>query len=137
MIVLDNDILVKIGGSDPEDEVVSHLKQYSDEEWAIPAIVAFEFYKSCTSRTQIQKTKKNLEKQLDRIIEFDNTVAVEAAYLDERLQSQGVTVPTVDLLNLATAYSTDSTFITHNKRDFDKSPIYSLTDLDVVYTSDG
>jgi predicted nucleic acid-binding protein len=134
MIVLDNDVLVKWGGANPDSEVVSHLQQYSREEWTIPSLVAFEFYKSCTSRSQMKRTQSKLQRQLDRIIDFSDDTALEAAYLDEKLQSQGVELPPIDLLNVATAHAAGGTFVTHNKHDFDKPPLHSLADIDVVHT---
>lgn len=43
MIVLDNDIAVKLLREDDPD-VKSHLSQYSNEAWAIPSLVSFEFF---------------------------------------------------------------------------------------------
>lgn len=136
MIVLDNDVLVKWGGANPDPQVVSHLQQYSHEEWTIPALVAFEFYKSCSSRSQMKQTQSKLRNQLDRIIDFSDDTALEAAYLTEKLQSQGVHLPPVDLLNLATAHAEGGTFVTHNKQDFDKPPLLSLADVDIVHTAE-
>lgn len=132
MIVLDDDILVKLGGAPPDSKVVSHLQQYSHEEWTIPAIVAFEFYKSCDDRTEIERARRTLNRHLDRVLDFTDDTAVEAAYLDEKLQSQGVSLPPADLLNLATAYEAGGTFVTHNKNDFGKPPLVDLVDVDVV-----
>jgi len=134
MITLDNDILVKWGSANPDPHVVSHLQQYSHEEWTVPSIVAFEFYKSCTSRSQMRQIQSKLGDRLDRILGFSDDTALKAAYLSERLQSQGVDLPPVDLLNLATAYAEGGTFVTHNKRDFDKAPLLDLADVDVVHT---
>jgi len=134
MIVLDNDILVKWGGANPDPQVVSHLQRYSHDEWTIPSLVAFEFYKGCTSRAQMKRTQSKLRQQLDRIIDFSDDTALEAAYLDEKLQSQGIDLPSVDLLNLATAHAEAATFVTHNKHDFDKPALHSLADVDVVHT---
>lgn len=134
MIVLDNDVLVKVGGSDPDPTVINHLQQYRSEEWTIPSIVAFEFYRSCTSRPEMERARTRLTSTLDRIIDFTGTTALEAAYLEERLHSQGVSLDPVDLLNLATAHTEGGTFITHNKSDFDKAPLHDLADVDVVMT---
>lgn len=135
MIVLDNDVLVKLGGSPPDPDVVSHLKQYSSHEWTIPSLVAFEFYKSCIDRSQMEQARRQLANTLDRIIDFTDETALEAAYLDERLNSQGITLSPVDLLNLATAHTEGATFVTHNKRDFDKPALLDLVDVDIVRTS--
>jgi tRNA(fMet)-specific endonuclease VapC len=85
MILLDNDVLVKWGGANPDPQVVSHLQRYSHEEWTIPSIVAFEFYKRCTSRSQMKRTQSKLQRQLDRIINFSDDTALEAAYLGDKL----------------------------------------------------
>jgi len=68
MITLDNDILVKWGSLNSDPHVVSHLQQYSHEEWTVPSIVAFEFYKSCTSRSQMRQIQSKLGDRLDRIL---------------------------------------------------------------------
>lgn len=135
MIVLDNDVLTKLGGADSDPQIVDHLRRYSHEEWTIPAIVAFEFYKSCDGRTEIQRARRTLNHHLDRIISFTDGTAAEAAYLDSQLQSQGVSLPPADLLNLTTAYEAGGTFVTHNKNDFDKTPLHELVDVDIVHTS--
>ncbi len=132
MIVLDNDVLVKIGGQDPDQAVVSHLTQYSNQEWTIPSLVAWEFYKSQTSRTQMLQSQRALNRDIDRILDFSDDVALEAAYLGERLQTQGVTLDPVDMLNLATAHEAGATFVTHNSNDFDKPLLHELADLDII-----
>lgn len=134
MIVLDNDVLVKLGGADPDPAVVAHLQQYSETEWTVPAIVAWEFYSSCGSRTEMERARSRLTSTLDRILDFGGDTALEAAYLDERLRSHGVTLGPADLLNLATAHEAGGTFVTHNKRDFDKQPVRAIADVDIVYS---
>ncbi|WP_276298854.1 type II toxin-antitoxin system VapC family toxin [Halorussus lipolyticus] len=132
MIVLDNDILVRLGQADPDPVVVEHLQQYSTDEWTIPAIVAFEFYKSCENRTEMEQARNHLSSHLDRIVDFTSRTALEAAYLDERLREDGVSLDPADLLNVATAHAEGGTFVTHNKHDFDKPPLRELVDVDVV-----
>jgi len=84
----------------------------------------------------MERTKAKLTSRLDRIIEFSNDIALEAAYLDGKLGSQGVNLPPVDLLNLATAHAEGGTFVTHNKHDFDTPPVHSLADVDIVHTAE-
>jgi len=132
MIVLDRDVLAKL--TELDQEVVQHLGQYRGEEWTIPAIVAWESYKSQPSRSQMIETQNNLRSNFDRIINFTDDTALEAAYLGSKLQSQGVSLDAADLLNLATAHEEGATFVTHNSNDFDKEPIRQLTDVDVVHT---
>lgn len=134
MIVLDNDVLVKMSGADPDPTVISHLQKYSGDEWTIPSIVAFEFLRSCDSRTEMEQMRGRLSKNLDRILDFTDSTALEAAYLENRLQAQGVSLEAADLLNLATAHEEGGTFVTHNKNDFDKAPLHELVDVDVVHT---
>jgi len=134
MIVLDNDVLVKVGGANPDLAVVNHLQRYRSDEWTIPSIVAFEFYRSCNGRPEMERARTRLTSTLDRIIDFTGNTALEAAYLEERLQEQGVSLDPVDLLNLATAHEAGGTFVTHNKNDFDKGPLHDLVDVDVVVT---
>ena len=132
MITFDRDIIAKLIEGD--EQIIGHIKRYSGEEWTIPALVAWESYESYDSRTEMVRAQSKLQSEFDRIIAFSDDVALEAAYLDERLQLQGVSLDTVDLLNLATAYEDGGKFVTHNKRDFDKGPLHDLADVDVLYT---
>lgn len=133
MIVLDRDILVKLRNS--EQAVIQHLQQHTTEEWTIPAHVAWESYQHHSSRADMMQERHHLQTNFDRILSFTDDTALEAAYLDRNLQSQGVTLEAVDLLNLATAYAEGGTFVTHNKNDFDKKPVHSLADVEVVHTA--
>lgn len=132
MIVLDRDVLAKITGRGPEQDILTHLQQYSREEWTIPAVVAWESYKASSGRSQMVRTQRVLDEVLDRTLDLTDGVALEAAYLDEKLGEQGVSLDTADLLNLATAHEAGATFVTHNSDDFDKPPIHELTDVDVI-----
>jgi tRNA(fMet)-specific endonuclease VapC len=132
MIVLDRDILVKLRNSN--QTVIQHLQQYSTDEWTIPAHVAWESYQYGSSRADKRQEQRHLQANFDRILSFTDDVALEASYIDDKLQSQGVTLDAVDLFNLATAYTEGGTFVTHNKNDFDKEPVHSLADIDIVHT---
>jgi tRNA(fMet)-specific endonuclease VapC len=134
MIVLDRDVLVKLRNSD--QAVVQHLQQYSTDEWTIPSHVAWESYQYHHSRADKLQEQRDLRTHFDRILSFTDDTALEASYLDDKLQSQGVTLDAVDLFNLAAARAAGGTFVTHNKRDFDKPPLHSLADIDVVHTSE-
>jgi len=132
MITFDRGIIAKLIEGD--EQVISHVTRYSGEEWTIPALVAWGSYKACRSRAEMRRVQRTLRSEFDRVIDFSDDIALEAAYLDERLQSQGVSLDTVDLLNLATAYEDGGTFVTHNSRDFDTAPLHDIADVDVVYT---
>ncbi|MBX0284842.1 PIN domain-containing protein [Halomicroarcula sp. F28] len=132
MIVLDRDVLVKLRNSD--QTVVQHLQQYRTDEWTIPAHVAWESFQYHGSRTDMVQELQHLRSSFDRILPFTVDTALEAAYLDEKLQSQGVTLDPIDLLNLATAQEAGGRFITHNKNNFDRGPVRDLADIDVVLT---
>ncbi|PSP95989.1 PIN domain nuclease [Halobacteriales archaeon QS_4_62_28] len=132
MIVLDRDVLVKLRNS--EEAVVQHLQQYSTEEWTIPSHVAWESFQFHSSRADMLQEQQHLRSSFDRILPFTNDTALEAAYLDQKLQLQGVTLDAIDLLNLATAHEAGGLFITHNSNDFDEEPIRQLTDIDVIHT---
>lgn len=132
MIVLDRDVLVKLGNS--ETAVVQQLQQYRTEEWTIPPHVAWESFQRHTSRPAMRREQRQLRDSFDRILPFTADTALESAYIDEKLQSKGVTLDSVDLLNLATAHEAGGTFVTHNKRDFDQRPLLDLVDVDIVTT---
>jgi tRNA(fMet)-specific endonuclease VapC len=130
MILLDRDVLVGLGNADPQ--VVRHLQQYRSEEWTLPAIVAWESYKAESSRSDMRHEQTKLQSNFDRIIDFGDDTALEAAYLDEKLQSRGISIDTADLLNLATAHEQSATFLTRNENDFDTGPVHELVDIDVI-----
>lgn len=130
MIVLDRDVLVTLRNS--ESNVIRHLQQYSNEEWTIPSHVAWESFQYHGSRADMLEEQRHLREHFDRILPFTVDTALEAAYLDERLREQGVSLDPVDLLNVATAHEAGGTFVTRNKRDFDKPPVRELTDVDIV-----
>jgi tRNA(fMet)-specific endonuclease VapC len=132
MIVLDRDILARTTGKDPDRSILSHLQRYSQEEWTISAVVAWESYKASSGRSQMLRTQRVLKETFDRTLDLTDDVALEAAYLDEKLGDQDVSLGAADLLNLATAHEAGATFVTHNSRDFDKSPIHELTDIDII-----
>ena len=134
MIVLDRDVVAKLSASN--QSVIQHLEQYSGEEWTISALVAWETYTAQFSYPDMQQTQRHLQEAFDRILDFTDDIALQAAHLDERFQTQGVSLDTVDLLHLATADVEGGSFVTHNERDFDKKPIHDLVDVDVVYTTD-
>jgi tRNA(fMet)-specific endonuclease VapC len=132
MIVLDRDVLVKLRNSNRA--VIEHLQQYRTDEWTIPSHVAWESFQHHSSQADQRQERRRLQSTFDRILPFTDDSALEASYLDDKLQSQGVTLDVVDLFNLATAYTEGGTFVTHNKRDFDKGPVHSLADVDIVHT---
>jgi tRNA(fMet)-specific endonuclease VapC len=133
MIALDRDVLVKLRNSN--QAVIQHLQQYSTEEWTIPTHVAWESFRHRSGRSTMLQEQHHLRSTFDRILSFSDDTALEASYLDEKLQSQGVTLDAVDLFNLATAYAEGGTFVTHNKNDFDKGSVHSLADVDIVHTN--
>ncbi|AWB28057.1 type II toxin-antitoxin system VapC family toxin [Halococcoides cellulosivorans] len=132
MIVLDRDVLAKISGRDVDQGVLNHCRQYSREEWTIPAIVAWESYKAVSERSQKRRVQRALADNFDRILDLTDDAGLEAAALDESLSAQGVTLDTADLLNLAIAHEAGGTFVTHNANDFDTPPVHDLVDIDVV-----
>ncbi|WP_018256983.1 type II toxin-antitoxin system VapC family toxin [Halomicrobium katesii] len=132
MIVLDRDVLVKLRNSN--ETVVQHLQQYSTREWTIPSHVAWESFQYHSTRAEMLQEQHHLRSSFDRILSFTADAALEAAYIDRKLQSQDVTLDGIDLLNLATAHEAGGMFVTHNRSDFDKEPITQLADVDVVHT---
>ncbi|WP_299264032.1 type II toxin-antitoxin system VapC family toxin [Halorientalis sp.] len=134
MIALDRDVLVKLRNSN--QAVIDHLQQYSTEEWTLPAHVAWESFQYHTSRAERRQEQRRLRSTFDRILSFTDDTAIEASYLDDKLQSQDVVLDAVDLFTLATVYTEGGTFVTHNKRDVDEGPVHSLADVDVVHTAE-
>jgi len=131
MIVFDNDTAVKIL-REGDAAVTSHLRQYSSETWAIPSLVAFEFFQHYDELAIVAQTQQRLHDVFDEILPLTDDVAVEAWRINDRLLSQGIGLDKLDLLHLATASEAGGTFVTHNSSDFDKTPVHQLTDIDVI-----
>jgi tRNA(fMet)-specific endonuclease VapC len=106
MIVLDRDILVKLRNSD--SAVIRHLQQYPNDEWIIPSHVAWESFQRYDSRSDMRTEHQRLQSTFDRILPFTSDTALEAAYIDDRLQSHGISLALADLLNVATAHEVDT-----------------------------
>jgi len=63
------------------------------------------------------------QSSFDWMLPFAVDTTLEAAYIDEKLRSQGVTLGAVDPPNPATAHAEGATFVTHNRCDFDGEPV--------------
>ena len=68
------------------------------------------------------------------MVSFDADTAAEAAGMEASLDSAGVSLDDVDLLIAATARQHQATFVTADKNNFNKGPIYELLDIDIVDT---
>lgn len=76
--------------------------------------------------------QRTLRSNFDRLLDLTDDAALEAACLDEILQSQGVSLDVADLLNMAIAHDAGRTFLARNENDFAASSVYQLIDLDIV-----
>jgi predicted nucleic acid-binding protein len=132
MIVLDRDVLVGLGNGD--SAVIDCLQEYRSAEWTLPSIVAWESYRAEPSRSEMLREQNDLRSNFDRILDFDDDAALEAAYLDEKLRNQDVSLDVADLLNVAIAHDEGATFLTRNENDFDRAPVHQLVDIDIVPT---
>jgi tRNA(fMet)-specific endonuclease VapC len=118
-----------------ERAVVQHLEQHRTDEWTVPSHVARESFQRHDSRSDVLGEQRHHRSSLDRTLPFTSDTALEAAYLDEKLRSQGVPLDSVDLLNQATAHEAGGTFVTHDENDFDRAPLLEIADVSVVRTS--
>ena len=83
-----------------------------------------------------QRTRRNqLTQAVDNVIRFDGDTAAEAASMETSLEAAGVSVDDVDLLVAATARQHQATFVTADKKDFDKTPLHELMDIDIIDAS--
>ncbi|ELZ20569.1 plasmid stability protein StbB [Halosimplex carlsbadense 2-9-1] len=135
MICLDNSVLRKFADPDPDPQVVTYLDSHASEVWIVPAIIAYEFYSVESDRTAVQRLQLLLREAIDEIRPFTDDVAVEAAVLEGSLQKQNRSLGTADLLSAATAREAGATFVTADKRDFDKAPLHELLELDIIDVS--
>jgi len=135
MLCLDNDVFRKYTNDPPDETVVNYLAKHHDEPWTLPGIVLFEWLQIYDSHNEIQNKQREADGMIEEVLALDEDVAVEAANLRARLDSANTGLELADLLAAATARDANATFVTANKRDFDKTPIHQLMDVDIVDTS--
>jgi predicted nucleic acid-binding protein len=133
MICLDNSVLSRFASSSATPEVDAYLREHADEEWTVPALVAFEYYKTKQTPQDVRQAQRSLDTQLDGVLPVTDDVAAEAVNIENSLAGTSTSLDPLDLLHAATARSAGATFVTADKRDFDKGPILDLLDVDIVY----
>lgn len=134
MICLDNDVLRKFADPDPDPAVVEYLTDHRADTWILPSIVLFEYLQLYSDHSRIRKERRQIERVVDAIAPLDADVATQAANMNARLAAAGTSLDFADLLVAATARERNATLATANKRDFDKTPIHQLMDVDIVET---
>ena len=132
MIFLDRNVLAEL--VELNQDVIDQLKQYCGEEWPVPSIVAGGVVQSTGLPQGDAAGTATLTFRFDRILDFSDDPALEAAHLQDGLRSQGAALDAIDLPDLATAHDAGGTFVTQNKSEFDKTLINDLEDADVVLT---
>lgn len=135
MIVLDNNIIRKYARPDPDEAVLNYLSKHRTEPWGISAIVLFEFLSYYDTQSKQRTRRSQLTQAIDNVISFDGDTAAEAASMETSLKAADVSLDDVDLLIAATARQHQSTFVTADKNDFDKTPLHELMDIDIIDVS--
>lgn len=136
MICLDNDILRKYARPDPDPNVVTYLSSRRSESWILPSVVVFEYLQNFSAANRIHTERQQLEQHFDSVASLDGDVAEESANIRARLATAGTSLAVPDLFVAATARANGATLATANRRDFDKTPVHELLDVDIVSTTD-
>ena len=132
MIFLDNNVVRKYAGRDPDEAVVEYLSTHYDDTWAISAVVLYEFLSYYDSQSRQQQRRQQLTDAVDDVLALDEASAAEAASMESSLSAAGVPLDAMDLLVAATARHHGATLATTDRNDFDKQPIHELLDVDII-----
>jgi tRNA(fMet)-specific endonuclease VapC len=132
MICLDNSVLSRFSSPQTFPEVEAYLASHSSSLWTVPASVAYEYYSYFDSQSKIRTQQQRLSEALDGVLPVTDSVAAEAAIIETSLAKQGVSLDTADLIHVATARESGTTFVTCDRNDFDKEPIRQLLDIDIL-----
>jgi len=134
MILLDNNVVRKYAGRDPDDAVVEYLSDHYDAPWAISAVVLYEFLSYYDSQSRQQERRRQLTEAVDDVLALDEGAAAEAASMESSLTAAGVSLDSMDLLIAATARHHGATLATTDRNDFDRQPVHELLDVDIIET---
>jgi predicted nucleic acid-binding protein len=132
MICIDNDVFSRYASERSYPNINEALSNHREETWLLPSVVLFEFLRYYDAHNTIDAKRLVAEDSVDTIAEMDADVAAEAANLESRLKTAGVSLALADLLIAATARANGATLVTANKNDFDKTPIHQLMDVETV-----
>jgi predicted nucleic acid-binding protein len=95
----------------------------------------YEFLSYYDSQSRRRQERRQVESRVDAVLPFDADCALEAATIENLLDSAGTSLDAGDLLIAAIARNAGARLATANKNDFDKEPIRQLLDVDVIETS--
>lgn len=102
--------------------VAKRMLSISPSEIAVSTIVLFELEVGIAKSVSPRKRKTQLQEftSLVNIISFDRAAAESAAGIRAKLEKRGVSMGPYDILIAASALATNSTLVTHNKKEFER-----------------
>ena len=102
--------------------VAERLLSTSPSEIAISAIVLFELEVGIGKSVSPRKRKAQLQEftSLVTVLSFDRSAAESAAEIRVKLEKRGVPIGAYDILIAASALATNSTLVTHNRKEFER-----------------
>jgi tRNA(fMet)-specific endonuclease VapC len=102
--------------------VAERLLSTSPSEIAISAIVLFELEVGIAKSVSPRKRKAQLQEftSLVSVLFFDRSAAESAAKIRVKLEKRGVPIGPSDILIAASALATNSTLVTHNRKEFER-----------------
>lgn len=133
MLCLDNSVLSRFAQPDPDPAVTGYLKSHASREWTVPALVAFEYYRTKQSQPALSRARQDLNSIMDGVLPVTDDVAAEAVGIANSLSNVDAGLDVLDLLHAATARDAGATFVTADRNDFDTEPVRQLLDVDVIH----
>jgi tRNA(fMet)-specific endonuclease VapC len=102
--------------------VAERLLSTSPSEIAVSAIVLFELEVGIAKSVSPRKRKAQLQEltSLVSVLSFDRSAAESAAEIRVKLEKRGVPIGPYDILIAASALATNSTLVTHNRKEFER-----------------
>ena len=102
--------------------VAERLLSTSPSEIALSAIVLFELEVGIAKSVAPRKRKAQLQEftSLVTVLSFDRSAAESAAQIRVKLEKPGVPIGAYDILIAASALATNSTLVTHNRKEFER-----------------
>ena len=102
--------------------VAKRLLSTSPSEIALSTIVLFELEVGIAKSMSPRKRKAQLQEftSLVNIVSFDRAAAELAAEIRAKLEKRGVLIGPYDILVAASALATNSTLVTHNRKEFER-----------------
>jgi tRNA(fMet)-specific endonuclease VapC len=110
---------------------LSRIRQYTPQDFAIPAIVAHELFYGAYKGQRTAENLARIEALQFEILELDREDARQAGELRAHLSAAGTPIGPYDVLIAGQALSRDMILVTHNAREFHRVPDLRVEDWEI------